>query len=92
MGAPVAGCSPADIANTDGSSAATGGGPDGVIDNGDFTAFFAAFFASPGSTENLDADIANTDGDTILAGAGPDGVVDNGDFSAFFALFFAGCP
>lgn len=36
---PIA-CSPADIANTDGDF-----GPDGVIDNGDFFAFFAAFFA-----------------------------------------------
>jgi uncharacterized repeat protein (TIGR01451 family) len=92
MGATLTGCSPADIANTDGSTRATGGGPDGAIDNGDFTGFFAAFFASPGSIENLDADIANTDGDTVLTGAGPDGTVDNGDFSAFFLLFFAGCP
>ncbi len=38
------GCSPADIANTDGDTVATGGGPDGAIDNGDFSAFFQLFF------------------------------------------------
>jgi uncharacterized repeat protein (TIGR01451 family) len=37
---PSSGCSLADLANTDGDPI-----PDGVIDNGDFNAFFAAFFA-----------------------------------------------
>jgi hypothetical protein len=76
------GCSPADIANTDGDPA-----PDGVIDNGDFTLFFAAFFLDPSDPNNLLADIANTDGDP-----GADGTVDNGDFTLFFSAFFTGCP
>jgi hypothetical protein len=90
-------CSPADIANTDGevcSIFACGtptGGPDNTIDNGDFTAFFTAFFLPAGDPCQLVADIANTDGDTVLTGGGPDGVVDNGDFTAFFLYFFQGC-
>jgi hypothetical protein len=86
------GCSPADIANTDGETTLTGGGPDNSIDNGDFTAFFSAFFLSDTDPARLVADIANTDGETALTGAGPDATVDNGDFTAFFASFFAGCP
>jgi T5SS/PEP-CTERM-associated repeat protein len=80
------GCSPADIANTDGDPL-----PDNSIDNGDFTAFFNAFFLDSSDPARLIADIANTDGDTTLTGAGPDGTVDNGDFTAFFNYFFEGC-
>ena len=78
----IVACSPADIANTDGDLI-----PDGAVDNGDFSAFFNAFFLDPSEPAALAADIANTDGDI-----GPDGAVDNGDFTAFFAFFFAGCP
>ncbi len=78
-------CGPADIANTDGLAASSGGGPDGAVDNGDFTAFFGSFFADPSDPVRLDADIATTDGDP-----GSDGAVDNGDFTAFFSAFFAG--
>ncbi|MFN8745118.1 MAG: proprotein convertase P-domain-containing protein, partial [Phycisphaerales bacterium] len=78
-------CGPADIANTDGQAASAGGGPDGAVDNGDFTAFFVSFFADPADPARLDADIATTDGDP-----GADGAVDNGDFSAFFIAFFGG--
>ena len=85
-------CSPADIANTDGLTSQAGGGPDGAIDNGDFTAFFGAFFAASEDPSRIAADIADTDGLTIDQGGGPDGMIDNGDFSAFFAAFFAGCP
>jgi hypothetical protein len=81
------GCNPADIANTDGEAP-----PDNAIDNGDFTAFFNAFFLDQADPARLVADIANTDGDTTLTGAGPDGAVDNGDFTAFFNFFFLGCP
>jgi CubicO group peptidase (beta-lactamase class C family) len=81
-------CSPADIADTDGDLPSS---PDGVINNGDFTAFFAAFFASPEEAVHLAADIADTDALTVRDGAGADGVVDNGDFTAFFAEFFEGC-
>lgn len=71
----------ADIANTDGDA-----GPDGAVDNGDFAAFFTAFFALPSEPNRLLADVANTDGDPVQ-----DGSVDNGDFTAFFASFFSGC-
>ncbi|MFN5959026.1 MAG: GC-type dockerin domain-anchored protein, partial [Planctomyces sp.] len=81
------GCSPADVANTDGDPI-----PDDAIDNGDFSTFFTAFFAAEGDPFRLVADIANTDGETIVEGGGPDGVVDNGDFAAFFVYFFQGCP
>ncbi|MCE2967714.1 MAG: GC-type dockerin domain-anchored protein [Phycisphaerales bacterium] len=72
----------ADVANTDGDPL-----PDGVVDNGDFNAFFSAFFAAEGDPARLVADVGNTDGEL-----GRDGVVDNGDFQLFFAQFFAGCP
>ncbi len=74
-------CSPADIGNTDGDP-----GSDGVLDNGDFNLFFAAFFADTSNPVRLNADIANTDGDP-----GSDGQVDNGDFNVFFNFFFLGC-
>lgn len=87
-------CTAADIANTDGQTALNDpifGGPDGALDNGDFAAFFMAFFSDLSDATRLAADIANTDGETSDVGAGADGTLDNGDFSAFFAAFFAGC-
>jgi serine protease len=87
-------CGAADIANTDGQTALSDpliGGPDGALDNGDFSAFFVAFFSDAGDATRLAADIANTDGETSQQGGGPDGALDNGDFSAFFVAFFAGC-
>lgn len=92
----VDGCSPADISDTDGTAAPVGI-PDGQVDNGDFNAFFAAFFLPSGDPRRLQADIANTDGNvangwsTGAAGGGPDGQIDNGDFTAFFDAFFDGC-
>ncbi len=86
------GCGAADIANTDGDPI-----PDGMIDNGDFAAFFAAFFLPSSDPARLRADIANTDGEVAsvwalgTASGGPDGQIDNGDFSSFFLAFFAGC-
>jgi hypothetical protein len=85
----VCACSPADITNTDGDLP---GVPDGTVDNGDFQAFFAAFFLTESDPLRLAADIANTDGETVLTGGGPDGAIDNGDFNAFFAAFFTPCP
>ncbi len=87
VAAAPAGCSPADLANTDGDPA-----PDNSIDNGDFSAFFSAFFLPETDPARLLADIANTDGESTLEGAGPDGNIDNGDFTAFFFYFFLGCP
>ncbi len=82
--AAATGCNPADISNTDGDLPGT---PDGTIDNGDFSAFFAAFFAHPEDNIRVFADIANTDGEP-----GGDGQIDNGDFGLFFQSFFVGCP
>ena len=83
---PPTPCSVADLANTDGDS-----GPDGTVDNGDFSFFILAFTGL-----EMVADIASTDGETLpLFGGtslgGPDGQLDNGDFDAFFASFFDGC-
>jgi hypothetical protein len=77
---------PADISNTDGDLP---GQPDGVVDNGDFSAFFAAFFLPESDPLRLQADIADTDSLSEAEGGGPDGTVDNGDFTAFFTAFFA---
>jgi hypothetical protein len=74
-------CSAADVADTDGNPV-----PDGSVDNGDFQAFFAAFFVPEADPARLAADVANTDGDPV-----PDGSVDNGDFQAFFSAFFSPC-
>lgn len=74
---------PADVAGADGTP-----GPDGQLNNGDFAAFFASFFAGcdrAGLPCAL-ADIARDD-----AAPRPDGAVTNGDFSLFFASFFGGC-
>ncbi len=81
---PPAACSPADIAYTDASP-----GPDGQVDNGDFSLFISSFFGAncTGTIPCNDADIAQTD-----STPGADGQVDNGDFSLFIAAFFAGCP
>ncbi len=87
-----AACSPADIANTDGEA-----GPDGAVDNGDFSLFFVAFFADANNPVRRFADIANTDGDVSRVwpigtpAGGFDLAVDNGDFTAFFAAFFESC-
>ncbi len=87
-----AACSPAEIANTDGEA-----GPDGAVDNGDFSLFFVAFFADANNPVRRFADIANTDGDVSRVwpigtpAGGFDLAVDNGDFTAFFAAFFESC-
>jgi hypothetical protein len=81
---PPAACSAADIAYTDASP-----GPDGQVDNGDFSLFISSFFSASctGAVPCNDADIAQTD-----STPGADGWVDNGDFSLFISAFFAGCP
>jgi hypothetical protein len=85
-------CSAADIANADGEAAPIGG-VDGQVTNGDFFAFFSAFFAEDGDPARLAADIADADGRTLFdtPAGGPDGAVTNADFQAFFAAFFDGC-
>jgi hypothetical protein len=89
VGWPFSDCGVADIADTDAATVLSGGGPDGVIDNGDFTAFFTAFFLDADDPARLVADIADTDANTPPNGY-RDGALDNGDFTAFFASFFAG--
>ena len=89
VGWPVSVCAAADIADTDAGTVFTGSGPDNIIDNGDFTAFFTAFFTDPADPAHLVADIADTDAQYPPVGF-RDGVVDNGDFTAFFASFFSG--
>ncbi|MFO0083553.1 MAG: hypothetical protein ACK55O_13205 [Phycisphaerales bacterium] len=89
VGWPVSDCAAADIADTDAGTVFTGSGPDNIIDNGDFTAFFTAFFTDPADPAHLVADIADTDAQYPPVGF-RDGVVDNGDFTAFFASFFSG--
>jgi hypothetical protein len=90
--AAVCPCSPADIAQSDGTP-----GPDGQVNNGDFQCFFAAFFeadcaacgVSPPAFQppcNV-SDIAQSD-----ATPGFDGCVNNGDFQLFFSSFFVLCP
>jgi hypothetical protein len=79
-------CNPADIAATDASP-----GPDGCVDNGDFSLFISSFFGADCTAtcgvlplaQCNEADIAATD-----ASVGFDGCVDNGDFSLFISSFF----
>jgi subtilisin family serine protease len=87
----IVACGPADIAQTDSSP-----GPDGNVDNGDFSLFINSFFSADCSatcgiepvTTCAPADIGQTD-----SSPGPDGCVDNGDFSLFISAFFsANCP
>jgi endonuclease I len=85
-------CNPADIAQTDGTP-----GPDGLVNNGDFSLFISSFFNAdcpgcdpPNSIGQAcnPADIAQTD-----STPGADGCVDNGDFGLFISAFFsAACP
>jgi hypothetical protein len=99
----VRGCNPADIADADGLTAFNGGGPDGTLDNGDFSAFFAAFFADGpdclGASRSprpcSAADIANTDGEVHPAWpvyGGPEGSRGGGPDGALdngdFVAFF----
>jgi len=71
----ASGCSVADIAG------GGDGGPDGVLDGGDFIAFINAFAGG----ESL-ADIVSGSGEPP-----GDGVVDGSDFIAFINAFAAGC-
>jgi hypothetical protein len=78
-------CNPADIADN-----ASNPGPDGLVDNGDFSLFIASFFNAncSGAIPCNPADIADN-----ASNPGPDGSVDNGDFSLFIATFFtSNCP
>jgi agmatine deiminase len=68
-------------------------GPDGAVDNGDFSLFVSQFFnaavqaACDGSTVPCaSADVADNG-----SNPGADGLLDNGDFSAFISGFF-GAP
>lgn len=75
-----------DIADDFGFTAADGGGPDGVVDFGDFVALLGLIGPCDGGTPGCIGDIADDFGFTALDGGGPDGVVDFGDFVALLGL------
>jgi hypothetical protein len=72
----ILGCCPADVGSAGGAV-----GPDGSLDNNDFVAFIALFFAGDAA-----ADCGSAGG---LPGA--DGQLDNNDFIVFIGRFFGGC-
>jgi len=80
-----------DIADDFGFTAADGGGPDGVVDFGDFVALLGLIGPCPGGTPGCLGDIADDFGFTAADGGGPDGQVDFGDFVALLGLI-GPCP
>lgn len=71
-------CKVLDIANRLGTTYTKGGGPDGVVNEYDFLAYFDAHRAG-----SKVADIADFIGLTFVDGSGPDGVVDDSDINAY---------
>jgi len=80
-----------DIADDFGFTVNDGGGPDGVVDFGDFVALLGLIGPCPGGTPGCLGDIADDFGFTAPDGGGPDGVVDFGDFVALLGLI-GPCP
>lgn len=74
-----------DIADDFGFTVADGGGPDGVVDFGDFVALLGLIGPCSDGPGCL-GDIADDFGFTAADGGGPDGVVDFGDFVALLGL------
>jgi len=75
-----------DIADDFGFTVADGGGPDGVVDFGDFVALLGLIGPCAGGVPGCLGDIADDFGFTVADGGGPDGVVDFGDFVALLGL------
>lgn len=75
-----------DIADDFGFTTADGGGPDGVVDFGDFVALLGLIGPCDGGVPGCLGDIADDFGFTAADGAGPDGMVDFGDFVALLGL------
>jgi len=80
-----------DIADDFGFTVNDGGGPDGVVDFGDFVALLGLIGACPGGVPGCLGDIADDFGFTVNDGGGPDGAVDFGDFVALLGLI-GPCP
>jgi hypothetical protein len=83
-------CNPADIANN-----ASVAGPDGNVDNGDFSLFVSQFFSAPTQAACTGTVVPCAASDIADNGSFPaaDGRLDNGDFSLFISSFFsANCP
>jgi len=80
-----------DIADDFGFTVADGGGPDGVVDFGDFVALLGLIGPCDGGVPGCLGDIADDFGFTAADGGGPDGVVDFGDFVALLGLI-GPCP
>jgi endonuclease I len=80
-------CNPADIGDN-----GSNPGPDGCVDNGDFSLFISQFFNSSvqAGCATLTPGIACAASDIADNGSnpGPDGLLDNGDFSLFISSFF----
>jgi hypothetical protein len=86
----VGACNPADIADN-----GSNPGPDGAVDNGDFSLFISQFFNAGVQSGCTGATIPCAAADIGDNGSnpGPDGFLDNGDFSLFISSFFgAVCP
>lgn len=79
-------CCPGDIADDFGFTATDGGGPDGVVDFGDFVALLGLIGPCDSGSSGCLGDIADDFGFTAIDGGGPDGVVDFGDFVALLGL------
>jgi len=80
-----------DIADDFGFTVADGGGPDGVVDFGDFAALLGLIGPCAGGAPGCLGDIADDFGLTANDGGGPDGFVDFGDFAALLGLI-GPCP
>jgi len=80
-----------DIADDFGFTVNDGGGPDGVVDFGDFVALLGLIGPCDGGVPGCLGDIADDFGFTVNDGGGPDGVVDFGDFVALLGLI-GPCP
>lgn len=75
-----------DIADDFGFTLLDGGGPDGVVDFGDFVALLGLIGPCSNGQPGCLGDIADDFGFTATDGGGPDGVVDFGDFVALLGL------
>jgi len=80
-----------DIADDFGFTVGEGGGPDGVVDFGDFVALLGLIGPCDGGTPGCLGDIADDFGFIASEGGGPDGMVDFGDFVALLGLI-GPCP
>lgn len=80
-----------DIADDFGFTLADGGGPDGIVDFGDFVALLGLIGPCSGGVPGCVGDIADDFGFTAADGGGPDGLVDFGDFVALLVLI-GPCP